>query len=446
MTGSRAVEHPFRWKLWTLPAHLVGYVLVVDFGTVGLAVWASARTATTRDQWVLCAVLAVSAAVHLHLSNGIERVRRDHSHTPHIDLRGTWVIAAALLLLPLPAILLTIGICIHRWWLVLRWDASRPPHRVVFNLATTVMAAVVVAELASLSGLRDALLGSFALTWVDGVALLSAIAAYLTINSGLVLLAVVMTTRLRGWKAALGSATDNLLEVGQLVLGVFVAVTMSRWLGFALLMVVPVIALHRTVLLHQLQLAARTDDKTGLLNATTWHKQAEIELLRARHENRSMGLFMVDLDLFSAVNNSYGHLAGDAVLRRVAHLLTSSVRRGDSIGRFGGEEFAVLLPGVDRREALAVAERIRNRMHKVSVPDGAGNDITGLTVSIGVAIYPEVVEDTLDGLLAAADAALYEAKRDGRDQVRIAGEQRVLPWLPTARRVAEDVDAGTDGE
>lgn len=426
--------------------HLVVYVLVVVTAAVAAAVWASASTATTRDQWVLCAVLAASAAVHLHLSHGIERVRHDHSHTPHVDLCGIWVIAGALLLPPLPATLLTAGIYTHRWWLVVRWDASRPPHRIVFSAATMVLAALAVIGLVSMSGLREVLFGPRNLNWVDGAVLLGAIAVQWIFNSGLIALVVVLSSRLRGWRIALGSATDNLLEVGQLVLGVFVAVTVSRWLGFALLMVVPVLALHRSVLLHQLQLAARTDDKTGLLNATTWHKQAEIELLRARHENRSVGLFMVDLDLFSAVNNRYGHLAGDAVLRRFAHLLTSSVRRGDSVGRFGGEEFAVLLPGVDRREALAVAERIRNKMHKVSVPDGAGNDITGLTVSIGVAIYPDVVEDTLDGLLAAADAALYEAKNNGRDQVHIAGEQRVLPWLPTARRVAADVDAGMDVE
>lgn len=452
LMGDQAVDPPGRgvsrlsaWKLWTLPVHVVVYILVVEFAALVAAVWSSVGSTPTREHWLLCAALGVSAGIHMQLSTRIERVRHDHSHSPHVDLCTIWIFGGALLLPPLLATLLAMGIYVHRWWLVIRWDASRPPHRIIFTAATMVLAALAVVGIVSVSGLRDVLLEPRTVDWLHGSVVLAAIAVQWTVNSILIAVVVMLSSR-RSWKDAIGSTTDNLLELGQLVLGAFVAFTVGRWLGFPLLMVVPVVALHQTVLLHQLKLAARIDDKTGLLNATTWHGQAEIELQRARQEHRTVGLFMLDLDLFSTVNNRYGHLTGDAVLQRFAHLLSSTVRRGDSVGRFGGEEFAVLLPGVTRREALAVAQRIRTRLHDVHVPDGAGGDITGLTVSIGIAIYPEVAEDTATSLIAAADAALYEAKKLGRDQIHFAGERRSLPWLPSGRRVTDDAEVHTDVE
>lgn len=423
------------WKVWALPRHALAYVLAVDIVALIIAVWTAVLVPGTRDQWLMCAVLAASAAVHLHLSNAVERIRRDHSHTPHVDLCGIWTFAGALLLPPLPVTLLVVGIYVHRWWLVGRWDAGRPPHRTVFSIAMMTLAALSVVGLVNGTGLADRLGGHAPLDWRDGLVVVAAIVVQWTVNTVLVGVVILLTVKLKRPLDAAGSGADNLLEVGQLVLGVFVAFAAMRWPGLAVLMIIPVVALHRTVLLHQLQIAARTDDKTGLLNASAWHQQAKAELLRARQEQTgSLGLFMLDLDLFSEVNNTYGHLAGDAVLRRVAHLLTTSVRRGDAVGRFGGEEFAVLLPGVDRAEASAVAERIRRRMHQVQVADGTGGVIDGLTVSIGVAIFPEVSEDSVDGLLSAADSALYGAKHNGRDQVRFADEHRALPWLPTTRR------------
>ncbi|HWM07147.1 MAG TPA: GGDEF domain-containing protein [Actinophytocola sp.] len=423
------------WKVWALPRRALVYVLAVDLFALVIAVWMAVLTPGTRDQWLLCGVLAASAGVHLHLSNAVERIRRDHSHTPHVDLCGIWTFAGALLLPPLPVTLLVVGIYVHRWWLVGRWDAGRPPHRTVFTIAMMTLAALAVVALVNATGLSDRLGDHVPLGWLDGLFVVATVAVQWTVNTVLVGVVILLTVKLKRPLDAVGSGADNLLEAGQLVLGVFVALAAVRWPWLAVLMIVPVVALHRTVLLHQLQIAARTDDKTGLLNATAWHQQAKAELLRARQEQEgSLGLFMLDLDLFSEVNNTYGHLAGDAVLRRVAHLLTTSVRRGDAVGRFGGEEFAVLLPGVDRDEASAVAERIRRRMHQVRVVDGNGGVIDGLTVSIGVAIFPEVTEDTVDGLLSAADSALYGAKHNGRDQVRFADEHRALPWLPTTRR------------
>ncbi|HWO58918.1 MAG TPA: GGDEF domain-containing protein [Umezawaea sp.] len=430
--GSRRVA---RWSLWSLPARALAYVLLVDLGAAA-AVLLSALGPVPARSWGIAAVLAACAAAHLHFSRWIERIRRDHSHLPHVDLCSIWIFAGALVLPPLPAVLLVIAIYLHRWWVVGRWDASRPPHRCVFTVSMMTLAALAANGVAHASGLREHLLAGTPSGPLDLVGIVGAAAAQWGVNSLLVGVVIAITVKLRKLGEALGSAGDNLLEVGQLALGAFVALAVAWWPGFALPMVVAAVALHRTVLIHQLELAARTDNKTGLLNAESWHLQARLELqrTRARQTPSTMGLFMVDVDHFKDINDRYGHQVGDTVLREIATTLSGTVRRGDSVGRFGGEEFAVLLPAVERAEALAIAERVRAQVFGLVIDDCMGGTVTGLGVSIGVAVWPEIDEDTLEGVLAAADSALYEAKRLGRDQVQLAGAHRRLRWAPSARR------------
>jgi diguanylate cyclase (GGDEF)-like protein len=134
---------------------------------------------------------------------------------------------------------------------------------------------------------------------------------------------------------------------------------------------------------------------------------------------------MIDLDGFKQVNDEHGHLAGDVVLRRVAQALAGQVRRTDAVGRVGGDEFAVLLPATGGPEALIVAERIRQEVRRVQTPVAMG-----LSTSIGVAVHPYAAEATVEGLLAAADAALYQAKHNGRDLVCLAGGSSVAGGRP----------------
>ncbi|HEX6346190.1 GGDEF domain-containing protein [Umezawaea sp.] len=400
-----------------------------------VAVFLTGQGPVEARSWLVAAVLAACAFAHLHCSRWIERIRRDHSRLPHVDLCSIWIFAGALVLPPLPTVLLVVSIYLHRWWVVGRWDASRPPHRCVFTVAMMVLAALAANGVAHVSGLREHLLAGAPSGPGDLVGIVGAAAAQWGVNSLLVGIVIAITVRLRRIGEAVGSAADNLLEVGQLALGAFVALAVAWWPGFALPMVVAAVALHRTVLIHQLELAARTDNKTGLLNAEAWHLRARLELQRSRDQQTpaTTGLFMIDVDHFKDINDRYGHQVGDEVLREIASTLSGAVRRGDSVGRFGGEEFAVLLPMVERAEALAIAERIRARVFGLGIDDGRGGSVTGLGVSIGVAIWPEVDEDTVEGVLAAADAALYEAKRLGRDQVQLAGAHRGVRWAPAAR-------------
>jgi len=130
-------------------------------------------------------------------------------------------------------------------------------------------------------------------------------------------------------------------------------------------------------------------------------------------------VLVIDVDHFKAVNDAYGHAAGDAALLAVSALVTAAVRSYDTVARFGGEEFVVLLPGVGEEHVVTVAERIRHAVSELVVPIDFADDgraIRDLSVSIGVAMYP-TAGTVVDRLLHAADTALYSAKNTGRNKV-----------------------------
>lgn len=145
-------------------------------------------------------------------------------------------------------------------------------------------------------------------------------------------------------------------------------------------------------------------------------ERGQSEFMRAqRISTGSLACIMVDLDHFKHINDSFGHHAGDQVLVAASRILIESARQYDEVGRYGGEEFALLLPGVTMADAASVAERIRETL-AASPVEVDGIRIT-LTASLGIACYPFPGISTLDELLRAADAALYAAKATGRNRV-----------------------------
>ncbi|HEY0842865.1 diguanylate cyclase [Methylotenera sp.] len=163
---------------------------------------------------------------------------------------------------------------------------------------------------------------------------------------------------------------------------------------------------------------ARIDFLTGVSNRRYFMEQAEQEIQRTSRYDTPLSFFMLDIDLFKQVNDTYGHKSGDIVLKRMAAVCRETLREIDIIGRVGGEEFAILLPETDKAQAAEVAERLRAVLANEKVPLEAGVPIQ-FTVSIGVASRVSK-QDNIDMLLNLADEALYQAKKYGRNRVYIA--------------------------
>ncbi len=159
---------------------------------------------------------------------------------------------------------------------------------------------------------------------------------------------------------------------------------------------------------------ATHDGLTGLYNHRTFYALLADELARAQRFSRPLSLLMLDIDHFKRVNDTHGHLAGDAVLKALGKLLHREVRGIDRVCRYGGEEITVILPETDIDAAAHVAERLRAAVE--AQPFDANSEPIRLTVSIGVASFPAHA-DSAETLVAAADAALYAAKRGGRNLV-----------------------------
>jgi diguanylate cyclase len=170
--------------------------------------------------------------------------------------------------------------------------------------------------------------------------------------------------------------------------------------------------------LERAQSEALLDPLTGLKNRRAFER-AVGELAHETAGMANAALLLIDIDHFKGVNDTYGHLFGDKVLRAVAHVLQANIKGRDLVARMGGEEFAILFVQATASGALAVAEQIRTAVAQGRVRSVAGEDLTGaVTVSAGLAV--SLSGDSLENLIERADSALYEAKRSGRNRVCVA--------------------------
>jgi two-component system cell cycle response regulator len=168
----------------------------------------------------------------------------------------------------------------------------------------------------------------------------------------------------------------------------------------------------------RLEQLAQTDPLTQLLNRRALADRITAEMERALRYDASLALLMIDLDHFKRVNDTYGHLIGDDVLRDMAGLLRGLVREHDLVARYGGEEFVILLPETDDAGAEAFGERVREAVSAHAFAARPDEEPITLTASIGVATFPAARLESAEDLFARADAALYRAKAEGRDRVR----------------------------
>jgi diguanylate cyclase (GGDEF)-like protein len=374
---------------------------------------AAARTSWHVPQLGLFALLLASAGVMVEATRDVKL----SPDTVTRDLQEVWYLATALLLPPVYALLIPIPLVVMKQWRVGR----NLLHRRLFSMAAIGLG--YGAASIEFRSVFEPLLGppgsagAHAAGWL-GATIAAALTGWL-VNVWLVVGAVKLADPAARVRTMIFSrealATDTVVTC----LAALVAFALAFSLA-ALIVSVPVVLMQKRFLMHaQLVTEARTDAKTGLLNAAAWQGESATELARAKGSWPPPSVAIIDIDHFKAVNDTHGHLAGDRVLRVIADRFKAQLREGDLIGRFGGEEFAVLLPRTPAAEAARVAERLRARIadEPVAVGDGRSEGVlVNVTVSVGVAGLDDAGQD-LDELLAAADVALYAAKNAGRNRI-----------------------------
>lgn len=394
---------PWACRVWiggALGLALVGPVVLADLGRE--------RTAMPEalTGLVLIGLSVLNIEIGRMLEGGVSRGQR-----PHKGLTA-WALASALLLPTwwlLPVVAVTYA---HGWWRGMRVT----PWKWIGSAAYVVIAGLVAAITAR------AVLGAEPNLMVgDGrlgvVAVLAAVAAFLVTTTVLFHGSAYLNHRAdEVWlRRTLASPSFYLTETGVLLVG---GLSAAIWTGggWFVALLAPVYLLTQRAALHEpLRERAEHDDKTGALRFESWRRLATARAERCVRQDQPWSVLFGDIDHFRDYNETWGHLVGDAALVAVADAIATELRDGDLLGRFGGEEFCVFLPGVSVVEAAAVAERIRARVASAPVPTG-----DPVTISIGGAAVPPGAAPELVSVLTTADRALYRAKRDGRDRSTVS--------------------------
>jgi diguanylate cyclase (GGDEF)-like protein len=421
-----AVRSIRRWQVWTLPLPLRSYLLggmVLAACTAGVAV---ARAHYYGPNVLLglallaCGIIAIESTRSLKDPHG-EVVR---------DLQSVWLLAIAIALPPVFAFLAPIPLTAYK---LLRLEGA-VVYRRVFSAATVSLAygcASVVFHY-----IPAAVAGSFprsgehALTWTASVAACGLLGW--VINHGLIVAAIKLSdpsSRVRDLVGSRESITSDLLELSLAVSLTLVVRINPILMALAL---PSVVLCKRSIMRAQLVSHARIDAKTGLLNAGTWQREAEAEFFRALRGRTPLALAMVYIDHFRDVYDMAGQSVRDQLIRDIASMLKDQLPDHDLIGRFGSEEFAILLPHTGRHEAQRISERLRDHIAGEPIAIESGSQagfVFRLTVSIGVAVLNES-RRALTELIGDADSALVQAKSTGWSKVYVLPDGSDEPQTP----------------
>jgi diguanylate cyclase (GGDEF)-like protein len=423
-----ALRSPLQgWPVWQLPRWLAVCVTGVIAVYAAAAAGALASVPVRPGDLRLCAVFVGCGAASVELTR-----RAGEREGLTQDVYIIWDLSAAVLLPPLYALVIPLPRAVLTEWRIRRTLLHRRAYSTAAHGLSNAAASVVFRfAMPALCGGTGS--GGYAPAWITlaaGCGLVS-----MSVQACLILPPVRATaapgTRLRSLVLGRDAACNQVTELFLAVLTAFAAAHSALALVVALPLV---IVLQRSLRHASLAAAARTDAKTGLLNAGAWQREAAVEVTRAARTQAPLAVAIADIDHFKAVNDTHGHLAGDAVLAAVSAAMRDLLRDRDLCGRFGGEEFALLLPCTTAAQALEIIERIRRGISQLAIPRD-GTAAIRVTISIGIAV-PNQARRTLDDLLAAADHALYQAKHSGRDRVVIYADTQVSQAnrpLPLAR-------------
>jgi diguanylate cyclase (GGDEF)-like protein len=409
------------WEFWRLPGRIRVYITSVH--AVALTVLGVALATTrwhVRDIAVFvaltcCATVTIEATRKISVAHG----------TIFHDMQSVWYITAAALLPPCYTLLVPMVLTPLR----IKRMTSGIAYRRVFSGSACALAygatAAIFAHLPHSVAGPDPGSGIHVVTWLVALACCGAFG--LALNNALLITAIKLSDPAASVRKLAFDRESAVTDVCQLNLAVLIALPVA-FSPFLLAGALPVVTVMRRLMMHaQLMTASRMDTKTGLLNAATWQREAELEVARAMRAHTPLAIAIADIDHFKAVNDRHGHLTGDAVLALVSATMSALLRDYDLLGRFGGEEFAICLPHTGPAEAQQVAERLREKISRIGA-QSPGEAPIQITISVGVASL-ESSRRTLDELIAAADAALYRAKASGRNCVRITLEERGISAL-----------------
>jgi diguanylate cyclase (GGDEF)-like protein/putative nucleotidyltransferase with HDIG domain len=360
------------------------------------------------DTWITFALLACATAIAQVLR--IKPLRNQSYHATNVFL------VPAILLLPAELVMLVAVVQHIPSWLKTRtaWYIES------FNICNYILATLAAWGSARLVLGADGLIGNSDLRFALAgcTASLVLVALNHALLAPMLMLADGHSIRDSGLFSFHGLTTELVLAALGVVLATFW--NLNPWLiPFA---IAPVLLIHRSLSVPQLEAEARVDPKTGLFNARHFGVALAEELARAERFERPFALIMADLDLLRDINNTYGHLAGDAVLKGIAEVFRTQLRHYDVPARFGGEEFSILLPETDTEEALEIAERIRAAVAARAFDVETSSQPIRATVSIGVATFPRDGTDANE-LIHQADLAVYRAKLQGRNRVLDASSE-----------------------
>jgi len=400
------------WAFWGLPTATRLLIVVVTSASTVWAVAAAWTSPVSGRELLLFAVLLAAGAVSVEATRRVPEPAGMNAN----DMLGAWWVAIAALLPPLCSLLAPVALMALTQCRVRRIASYK---RVYTAAAIGLAHAVASAAFHALPARWTdwTLLAEHPVPVV--LALLAVAALAKVLNAGLIGVAVKTADPETRWGAVF-VVDRGTLEVTELSAGVLIALLAGITPLLVLIALLPVLLQQRGMLYAQLHAAARTDAKTGLLNAVSWEREAAAALCDARRHGQPVAVLLVDIDHFKRVNDTHGHLVGDDVLRAVANVLRAQVRdANDLICRFGGEEFAVFLPGMNAGEAPRAAERLRRGIADLVTPTDRA--LVQVTVSVGLTVTDplQAPEATVPELLAAADLGLYRAKAAGRDQIQL---------------------------
>lgn len=410
------------------------YLIIVYILALGILTW-TLFGMRWSGQWILLGLCIAGALASVFKVEGA--TNRSH-YTISFLIYG---FAFALLGSSASLVVITVSSLVEWLW-------RRPPWFIqAFNLGCYILvmyaAGLVYAALNPAGGVNSA---------IAVVAIFSSMTTFTLLNHVMVGIIVWLARGENFEKSGVFDFLPLVMDLTLLSMGASMVIVWNHNPAALLLFTLPLYLIYSTLRVPALERQTETDSKTGLFNHAYFMQQVESELRRASRFDRPLAIIMADLDLLRNINNTYGHLAGDEVLVKIATVFRESVREYDVVARFGGEEFAILMPETEVQQAFERAEKLRQAVEKTQFVISTSVTPIRVTVSVGIA-GRERFDQAAQEIIHNADTALYHSKLRGRNQTYVCANQAYASFLPNqgtrgagaARAIAAVSKAESDG-